>query len=274
MTERPPLLDAIGVRPLVLDAAMGTRLAALGLDLRHDDPSHWNLARPDDVASIHAADVVAGAEVLLTNTFGANRHWLERFGLGSETTRINQAAVSIARSVGGEEHYVLGSIGPSAEGSTSCADQAVTLAESGVDALLFETHTFDQAVRSLRAVRPIVRIPLFVSLTRWPDPIGDVTARLEDEGASVLGSNCERGMARILETARRLARVTSLPLLVEPSASLPGEVPEHPESFRALVPALLTVGVRLIGGCCGTTDAHVAAIRAGCYDALGSVESM
>ena len=268
MIDRPHLLDVLNVRPLVLDAAMGTRLVALGLDLSRDDPAFWNLSRPDAVSSIHSLDVAAGADVLLTNTFGANRLWLAAFGRDHETLSINRRACSLARAAAGPNRHVLGSIGPSAaEDPSACREQADLLAELGVDAVLFETHTFDRAVRSLRATGPDSQIPRLVSLVSWPDPIGDAAARLEDLGAAVLGVNCERGMARSVETARRLAQVTSLPLFVKPSAGLPGEPLDCPETFRAAIPAIVSLGVRLIGGCCGTTDAHVAAIRAGCYDA-------
>lgn len=268
MIDRPRLLDLLTVRPLVLDAAMGTRLVALGLDLGRDDPAFWNLSRPDSISSIHALDVAAGADVLLTNTFGANRRWLARFGRDHETISINRRACSLARAAAGPNRHVLASIGPSAaDDPSACVEQAELLADLGADAILFETHTFEQAVRSLRAVARHLRIPRIVSLISWPDPIGDAAARLEDEGAAVLGVNCERGMERSVETARRLAQVTALPMFVKPSAGLPDEPLERPEAFRAAVPALLSLGVRLIGGCCGTTDAHVAAIRAGCYDA-------
>ena len=112
-----PILEAIATRVLVMDSAMGTRLIARGLDLRSDDPALWNLSRPEDVLDCHARDVSAGADVLLANTFGANRPNLDRLGRSSDLLAINRRAVALAREAAGPGRFVLGSIGPAAAGN-------------------------------------------------------------------------------------------------------------------------------------------------------------
>ena len=166
------LLIAMKSRPLVMDAAMGTRLIAKGLSL--DDPSDcsaiWNVTHPDDVAAIHALDITAGADVLLTNTFLANRIWLEPHGYGDRVKAINRRAASIARGAAGPDRFVVGSIGPTASDDASGAayrEQAEALAEAGVDALLLETHTPSQAVEALESILDTLQLPVLVSLHSW-----------------------------------------------------------------------------------------------------------
>jgi methionine synthase I (cobalamin-dependent) len=254
---------------LILDAAMGTRLIARGLDLRDDDPARWNLSHPDEVAAIHAADIAAGAAALLTNTFGANRHWLARFGLAGAVGPINRRAVAMAREAAGPGRLVIGSIGPTA--AEDVAEQAELLSEAGADALIFETHTFEQAERALREVRPGATLPLLVSLYAWPDDLHGAARRLIDLGASALGGNCQNGMEPAVRLVEALRKTTDLPLIARPSAGRPGEALAGPGAFAEAVPRLRAVGPVLVGGCCGTTEAHVAALRAACY--AGEVRS-
>ncbi len=266
------LVSAIAA-PIVLDAAMGTRLIARGLSLQDDDPALWNLTHPDEVSRIHALDVAAGAHALLTNTFGANRVWLARYGKEGQTAFINTHAAKLAREAAGPHRLVIGSIGPTASADpAACREQARALAESGVDAILFETHSADQAALALKAVGTNFARPLLVSLISWPEPVADTVHRLEDLGANALGSNCEHGMKSALATARTLAPLTKLPLLVKPAVSWLGASSESPESFAAAIPSLLDCRVRFLGGCCGTTEAHVDAISAGCYAASTFVD--
>lgn len=255
------LLDALRDRPLVLDAAMGTRLLARGLDLAVDDPCLWNLARPDDVLDLHRRDAEAGADVLLTNTFGASPAALDRLGRAGDFGAINRRAAELARLAAGPGRLVLGSIGPVGHdrpGSTR--RQAEALAEAGVDGLLLETHTPDQALRQLREhLRDGPAVPRLVSLGPPGDPDPDAARALLDLGAVALGWNCLDGMPPTLDALARLA--AAVPRLAQPSAGLPGRPPATPDSFADAVPRLLALGARLIGGCCGTTEAHVAALR-------------
>ncbi|MDR3632524.1 MAG: homocysteine S-methyltransferase family protein [Isosphaeraceae bacterium] len=265
MSDR--LAHAMARGPVVLDAGFGTRLIALGLDLANDDPAFWNLSRPDAVLSLHGRDRAAGAAAVVTNTFGANLAWLTRWGRQDDVESINRRAVALAREAVGEHGLVFGSIGPTATSVAGAARaQAAILAASGVDALLFETHRLDQAEASLRAVRDLVTLPVVASLVAWPEPVADSARRLSDLGAAVLGVNCVLGMVPALAAIETLARGTNLPLFVKPAAGRPGETLDSPADFARAVPRLLDFGVRLLGGCCGTTDAHVAALYAACYD--------
>lgn len=249
--------------PILLDAAMGTRLVARGLDLASDDPCRWVIEHPGEVLEIHRRDVEAGSKALLTNTFGANRVWLARFGKANEVRSINQQAVDLARLAAGSDRFVIGSIGPTAtDHPEALREQAEALFEAGADALMLETHTLDQAEAALRRLRDLP-VPILASLFDWPDPIERAAELLIDLGASAIGANCQLGMASALATARRLRGVCDHPLLIKPSSGLPGSPPEPPEAFEAAVPELVALGVRLIGGCCGTTEAHVAALKRG-----------
>jgi 5-methyltetrahydrofolate--homocysteine methyltransferase len=253
--------ETLAKRPLLLDAAMGTRLIAKGLDLAFDDPSLWVIDHPEEVSRVHRHDIQAGADALLTDTFGANRAWLDRFGRGDQALVINRRATELARSAPGPDRFLIGSIGPTAsDHPTALLEQAEILAESGVDALLLETHRLDQAEASLRLLRE-VRVPILVSLFAWPDPVDDSARRLIDLGALAIGANCQVGMKPALELARRLRLACDHPLLIKPSAGLPGSPPETPESFGDAVAELLDLGVGLIGGCCGATEAHISALR-------------
>jgi methionine synthase I (cobalamin-dependent) len=273
-------LAAIAEGPLILDAAMGTRLCARGLDLRADDPSLWNLSHPEEVLDVHQRDVAAGSQVLFTNTFGANKSWLAnpRFhraspGRSPWVEAINRRAVALARQAAGSERFVVGSIGPAAaeQAGVACA-QAAVLMNAGVDALVFETYRAATAERVLREVKPFVgsSIPILVSLWEWPEPLDATARRLLDLGAAVLGMNCQHGQDAARSFAERLTRVVSCPLLVKPSALAPARQAagmssrSSPESFAAAVPRLLERNVRLLGGCCGTTEAHIAALAAAC----------
>jgi 5-methyltetrahydrofolate--homocysteine methyltransferase len=269
-TDRLGFREALARGPILLDAAMGTRLIARGLDLAREDPALWVLDRPEIILEIHRLDVEAGSGALLTCTFGANRGWLDRFGRGGEAPTINRQAVELARLAAGPDRYLIGSIGPTASDHPGALlEQVEGLVEAGVDALLLETHRLDQAEAALRLLRDSPA-PILASLFDWPDPIEESAHRLIDAGALAIGANCQLGVGPALELARRLRETSDHPILIKPAAGLPGSPLEPPESFEAAVPEWLDLGVRLLGGCCGTTEAHVAALRAGLTAARSS----
>jgi methionine synthase I (cobalamin-dependent) len=267
MTSR--LLDALRRGPLILDSALGTRLHGRGLDFRRDDPSLWNLTHPQEVLALHHRDVAAGSQVLFTNTFGANRSWLARYAQADGVAAINRRAVALARQAAGPAGFVVGDIGPAAaEPAEAAAEQAAVLVDAGVDALILETYragVVDGALRRVLAsrARPV---PVLVSLWQWPDPPDATARRLLDLGAAVLGLNCQPGIEAALAFSQRLARVVPCPLLVKPSRSntAPADPTSTPSAFAAAVPRLVERNVRLLGGCCGTTEDHVAALAAAC----------
>jgi methionine synthase I (cobalamin-dependent) len=257
---------ALAHGPIILDAAMGTRLIAAGLNLTSDDASLWNLTNPDMVATVHRRDVAAGSTAVLTNTFGADRAWLARFHFEDKVAPINQAGAALARTAAGQNRLVIGSIGPTAASEPGAyREQADALEDSGVDGLLLETHQVSSAERALAEIAGTRMVPLLVSLVAWPDQPADTVRRLADLGAAVVGVNCVPGMEAAVATARALRAVTSLPILVKPNAGNPGEPFHDAASFARFVPSLLELGPILVGGCCGTDDTHVAALRAACY---------
>lgn len=275
--ERPPdrspapgrFFDRLRQGPVVLDAGMGTRLVARGLVLGRDDPCLWNLDRPDDVLAVHRLDRTAGAVGLVTNTFGANRGWLSRFGRAGEAESINRAGVDLARQAIGPNGLVLGDIGPtSADGSGAAGEQAGWLHDAGVDAILLETFRLEPALAALAEIRAALgddSLPIVVGLWQWPEPVDDAARRLVDTGAAAIGSNCRPSLVDLPSLLRRLAAAVPCPLLAKPGVDPgDGEAASTPAAFAAAVPEFLAANVRLIGGCCGTTDAHVAALAAAC----------
>ena len=239
---------------------MGTRLIGRGLNLAFDDPALWVVDHPSAVLETHRLDVLAGSQALVTNTFGANRSWLDRFGRADEALTINRLAVQLARDAG-PGCYLIGSIGPTAsDHSSALIEQAEALLEGGVDALLLETHRLDQAEAALRRLEDL-SMPILASLFAWPEPVGEAARRLTDLGAMAIGANCQVGMGPSLELARKLRDACDHPLLIKPSAGLPGSPTESPGSFGEAVFELVALGVRLVGGCCGSTEAHVSALR-------------
>lgn len=257
---------AIRESTLLLDAAMGTRLIAAGLSLAEDDPSLWNLSRPEVVEVIHRRDRAAGADALTTNTFGANRVWLSRFGMSDRIEEINRRAVALARRAGGDDGFVLGDIGPTGSAEPGAIlEQAIVLADAGADALLLETFQLDQALTALDDLTGSFHLPLLVSLFRWPEDLAGTSRCLVDAGAEVLGLNCCPGIARAVEFAGRMHRASNCPLLVRPSAADPGDPAREAEQLALAFPRLVGMGVKLIGGCCGTNEVYVAALKRAWY---------
>lgn len=260
---RLDLCTALQRGPLLLDAAHGTRLVARGLNLAAADPCLWNLDRPEEVADLHRRDAAAGSDAVLTNTFGANRAWLARFGRSGNLAAINRAAVALARETVGPSRFVLGGLGPTATSDSSAfREQVEALARAGVEGLMLETHGAEAAVLGLRHLREMrVGLPILVGLFLTSPPPADLAARLLDLGATALGGNCQDGMAPALALAEALRPQSDAPLIAKPGGGLPNGPSWSPESFGEAVPALLAAGVRLFGGCCGTTADHLAGLR-------------
>jgi methionine synthase I (cobalamin-dependent) len=241
---------------------MGTRLVARGLSLDTDDPALWNLTHPAEVADLHALDVAAGSEVLLTNTFGGNRAWLDRYGLGHAVAKVNRTAAELARESAGPARFVLGDMGPSAAGQKgAAAEQAAILVESGVDGILLETFRAGPVEPVLAEVSQAIAgaVPIIVSLWEWPEPSTALAKRLLESGASVLGMNCRGGIDAAVAFAEQMSQLVSCPLLLKPSAA-PGSAESAPAAFASLAERVLDKNVCFLGGCCGTTEAHVTAL--------------
>lgn len=284
-------LDRLRRGPAILgDGAWGTMLIARGLPTG-DAPERVCLERPELLSEIAALYLEAGAEVVTTNTFGANPERLALHALADSLEEICRAAVAAVRGAVGKRAWVSGSIGPTgqllaplgrldpAAASAGFARQAAALAAAGADLLCVETMTdlaeAELAVRAARAAAPgtpIVATMSFEATKRGHFTVmgaspARAAARLEAAGADAVGANCGDG-ATMGGIARELRAHSTLPVALRPNAGLPTLADgtlvyrETPESMAARVPELLDAGVSLLGGCCGTTPDHVRALRA------------
>jgi homocysteine S-methyltransferase len=265
---------------------MGTLLYAKGVYL-HRCYDEVNLAAPEMVEAIHLEYLRAGAEVIETNSFGANPPKLARHGLGERTEEVNRRAAEIARGAAGESAVVLGALGPLgvrlepwgpmgiAEAQAHYERQAAGLAAGGVDGFCLETfgdsNEAHAALLACRAVAPGLPVVAQMTVTREGTGVyglrpEDFAARLDAWGADVIGVNCSVGPAAMLSVVERLRSATAKPLSVQPNAGPPREVdgrtmylatPDYLEKFAR---RFLEAGARLLGGCCGTTPDHVRAL--------------
>lgn len=283
-------LDRDLPRPLLLDGAIGTELIARGLRVREEAPESWNLSRPVDVRAIHAAYAAAGAEAIQTNTFGATRPRLARYGLGDRQREICAAAVALVREAA-PGAAVIGSLGPTGEnvalGGTAdtaplrdaFAEAAGALADAGADAIHLETQfhpaELQAAIAGARAGAP--RLPLIASMALMPGatgletphgvPIAKMVRALEANLPDAVGANCAVEAERMLQAIVLLRKRFDLPVWAKPQARLSdkcatGRSSETPEKFARHALALADAGAAAIGGCCGTTPASIAALRA------------
>ena len=269
-------------RSHVFDGAMGTMLYGRGVfvNVCYDELS---LRSPDMVRDIHREYVRAGAEVIETNTFGANPVKLAHYGLSSETERFNAAAATVAREAAGSRAAVLGAIGPLGvrvepygetgldEAQAAFTRQVAGLLEGGVDGFILETFSdLSEIEAAVRAVRAVSDLPIVAQMTvgtdgrthygTQPEVFGP---RLESIGVDVVGVNCSVGPAGVLETVEKLARSVSIPISAQPNAGLPREVEDRkiymasPEYMGTYAKWIVEAGARFVGGCCGTTPEHI-----------------
>ncbi|WP_224984333.1 homocysteine S-methyltransferase family protein [Geomonas agri] len=282
-----PFMQAVRERVLVLDGAMGTMLQERGLKAGQS-PEEMNLTAPEVVAGVHKAYVDAGADIIVTNTFGGTKAKLDHYGLGDQVARINAEAVRIAREVAGESAYVAGSIGPTGrfvepvgdmsfdEAHALFTEQAKALIDAGCDAISLETFLDIKeiraaliAIRELSADIPVIAMLTFEEKGRsvLGSPPEAAAITLEAAGASIIGSNCGLGVDGIYDILCAMRKVTSLPLISQANAGLPilkdgvTVFPGTPDEMTAYHDRMIGLGVRVIGGCCGTTPAHIAAIK-------------
>ena len=273
------------------DGAWGTLLMARGLE-PGEPPERFTLDRPQVIEEIAALYLDAGAEILTTNTFGASPLKLASFGLDDRTDEINVLAVSALRRAVGDRAYVSASMGPTGRllrpfGDTEPAQvaaayerQAAALAGAGVDLFCVETMSdLDEAVLAVTAIRNVApHVPIMATMTfettrRGFFTVMGVSVRAAAEGlhaagADIIGSNCGVGIDTMVEIARDFRQHTRLPIAIQANAGIPVSsrgatvYPETPDDVVTRVPDLLAAGVQIIGGCCGTTPAHIRAVRA------------
>ena len=283
---RTPFLQELDTRVLVCDGAMGTMLYARGIFLNRSF-DELNLTQPDLVAEVHKEYARAGADVIETNTFGANRVKLAAFGLADRVHAINAQGAKIARHAARDALYVAGAIGPLGvrvepwgktgvdEAEQYFREQAQGLIDGGVDLFVLETFRDVNEIRAaIRAVRGLCDLPIVAQMTTEEDgnSLDGVAPEsfvpdLESAGANVVGLNCSVGPAAMLEALERMARVAHVKLSAQPNAGKPRDVEgrnlylSSPGYLAQYARRFINTGVRLVGGCCGTTPDHIRAIK-------------
>lgn len=274
---------------LVADGAMGTMLMERGLQ-PGGPPEAFNLDRLDALEEIAREYLNAGADIIQTNTFGGSRLKLAQYSLDDRVAQINEKAVQAVRRAVESNAYVSGSCGPTGQflkpyGEVEPAEmldvfreQIGVLVSAGVDIICIETMSdLGEATCAVKAAIEIGSVPVMATMTFDQTPKGFYTIMgvtieqavkaLEAAGADVVGSNCGNGIENMVSIARECRKFTRLPIVIQSNAGIPelkGDVavyPETPDFMAARVEELLAAGVKIIGGCCGTTPVHIRAIR-------------
>ncbi len=294
------ILDALARgEVIVADGAMGTRLHALGLP-SGVMPELWNRERPDVVRGIHesyldldvelvASNTLNRVRMIGTNTFGGNRIRMRGAGLEADALALVRLGVQLAREAAGDRAWVAGSIGPTGQlmepyGSLSevlaaevFGEQAEVMAKAGADLILVETQQdADEACSAVRAAKARTALPVFCSFafnqrgrTMMGLRPGDAAQRAAEAGADAVGANCGEGLEAIKAALEAMRGVTTLPLIAQANAGIPriGEGAKtewdvSPEAFATHAREFVTMGAQIVGGCCGTTPEHMAAVVA------------
>ena len=283
--------------PLLADGAMGTMLYARGVPFDQCFDA-LNVDRPDLVTAIHREYIAAGAELIETNTFGANRFKLSLHGLedGVRATNLaGAAAARAAREASGRWVWIAGSIGPigrplaplgtvkAGEARQAFAAQAKALAEGGVDLLIFETFSdLHELTEGVAAAKEVTGLPIIAQMTFTHEgktllghTPAEIVARLEELGVAVIGANCSVGSQGVLEVMEQMVLVSRTPLSAMPNAGFPAYVNGRimyfsaPQYMADYARQMVELGVTVVGGCCGTTPEHIQAMR----EVLRTVES-
>src|ERR1700751_2730233 len=281
-------LSRLSKSPVLCDGAMGTLLYASGIFINRSY-DELNLSQPDLIHSVHQGYLHAGAEIIETNTFGANNFRLGRHSLADKVREVNLAGARLARDAAKSfDVWVAGSVGPLGirieplgktsfeEARAAFREQIESLAEGGVDLLILETFGYveelHQAMLAARDVNP--KLPVVASVTvdeesnclNGSDP-ETFAAKLADCGADVIGCNGSIGPVASLDAIERVRAVTNLPLAAQPNAGMPRSVEGRniylcsPEYMASYARKFVTAGVRLVGGCCGTTPEHIRVMK-------------
>src|SRR3979490_3165580 len=280
-------IERLKQSPILCDGAMGTLLYAKGIFINRSY-DELNLSQPDLIRAVHHDYLQAGAEIIETNTFGANSFRLTRHSLADRVRDINLAGAHLAREAAKSfDVWVAGSIGPLGvrieplgktsfeEARTAFRDQIAALVEGGVDVLMLETFGYlgeiHQAIVAARDVNPKIPVVALVTIDEdgncldgsSPETFG---AKLDEWGADVVGCNCSVGPVAMLEAVEKLREVTAKPIAAQPNAGMPRSIEGRniylcsPEYMASYARKFVKAGVQLVGGCCGTTPEHVRAM--------------
>lgn len=281
------ILDELRKNKVLLsDGAWGTFLQAKGM-IPGECPELWNITHRSDVFSIAESYLLAGSDIIETNSFGGSVFKLSQYGLGDRVSELNQAAAAISREAAGNEKHVAGSIGPSGkmllmgdvteeELYNAFSEQATALEKGGADIIIVETMSaIDEASLAVRAARENTKCTVIVTMTFSKTPQGEyrtmmgvspgeMVISMKEAGAHIIGSNCGNGiedMIGIVEAIRISDK--NIPVMIQANAGIPDLIDgktvfrESPEMMASFVPELIKAGVNIIGGCCGTTPEHI-----------------
>ena len=273
---------------LISDGAWGTYLHKLGLEVG-ECPEIWNLTHRAEVLSIAQSYIDAGSDMILTNTFGAHPVRLEHYGLQDKAFELNKAGAEISREAAGEDHFVLGSIGPSGailmmgeipeeKISDGFRIQVEALAKGGADAVCVETMSETaEAILAIKAAKKFTNLEVVCTFTYQKTVHGyyrtmmgvspeEMVIAVKEAGADIIGANCGIGFEQMIEIVHAIRKVDkTTPVLIHANAGLPiikdnkTVFPETPEMMRSRVKDLIKAGTNIVGGCCGTTPDHIRA---------------
>lgn len=284
------ILDEIKLNKILLsDGAWGTFLQAKGMQ-PGECPELWNITHRSDVTDIAESYLLAGSDIIETNSFGGSRFKLSIFGLDERDSELNRAAAEISRKAAGKNKHVAGSIGPTGkmllmgdvteeELYDAFREQAVALEAGGADIIIVETMSaIDEASLAVRAARENTKCTVIITMTFSKEPDGgyhtmmgvspeEMVIAMKEAGAHIVGSNCGNGIEDMIGIVKAIRKTDNMiPVMIQANAGTPmlidGETVfrESPEMMASFIPELIKAGANIIGGCCGTTPEHIRAI--------------
>jgi len=283
----PLIKSLIKSGPVVTDGSWGTQMQKRGLN-RGECPDSWNLKHPERVLEVAQQYVTAGSQIILTNTFGGSRLALKKYNLDHQTVDINMAGVEISKKAAGNRAYVFASIGPTglmlvtretteAELQNVFEEQAAAQARAGADGIIVETMIDVTEARIAATAAKQTGLPVIVSMvydsgenkdrTMMGNSPEEVVEELTGVGVDGIGANCGQGIEAFLPICARLRQATDLPLWMKPNAGLPELIDDKAvfrttaQEFVQYIPEMIQAGAGFIGGCCGTDQVFVKAIR-------------